>query len=796
MRSGHFSVAKRGLSIFLAGSFLLSVSACKKKKKNSESDDSGMYTSDTEVVRETDPFFSLVTKDLSFPFDADKEIESFHTEDPIILGNLIVVEYCIRYKMTPEDQKKASDMSDDESWAFFQSFSKEGKALFDMDGNYIRDLSESDEDQKEDERASLYGVQTAVTGADGKNYAIYNRYTDMGFRSYLCTLSDQGDPDEGVLLDGEYIFTNESKLLVTSEGKILIGEFESLFLFQKDGSLINVATCDGFQGNILVQDGKYYATGVRNTDPANPFVVTTFIREIDLGSGELIGPEIKCSDVYTMRAFQGSSYLLDNNGVKKIDLLESANNRYVMEWNQTDYDPANLYFRDMQVLSDDEFVFIKHIYGSYDFTGDQVDHLTLVRLTRMDKNPYAGRPIIKMACYGENNVMDYVVSYNTDPDSKNRIIFHDYSQDVDPDWPNVQKSASVADTVYQAMVSGTGPDILVNFGYFSQFNTDDVLVDLNTLIDDKDSNIKREDYYDNILRAAETNGKLYQIPLTYRISGLLGNADLLGEPTNWDCRAFCEKMKTIPGDLRIFEDMEYKYFFPDLFSYSAKSLIDYETDTVDFDSDGFRDFLTLMKDYGNLSDAYVFYDSWGLYADNMQLFIPAIIENPESYARYMNIRKGNDKIYPVPSVGGQGLTAEVTLSMAISKFSPHQEEAWDFIRFMMEKDEQVRLGFKQAYFPIHKEALQISNQTRVEEFAERQKKLSENGQWVQEYDVTDETAKAIVELVERISSIRSTDPDIMNIILEDAPGFFTGQRTVEDVSKTIQNRATTVVQER
>ena len=162
----------------------------------------------------------------------------------------------------------------------------------------------------------------------------------------------------------------------------------------------------------------------------------------------------------------------------------------------------------------------------------------------------------------------------------------------------------------------------------------------------------------------------------------------------------------------------------------------------------------------------------------------------------MNIRKGNDKIYPVPSVGGQGLTAEVTLSMAISKFSPHQEEAWDFIRFMMEKDEQVRLGSKQAYFPIHKEALQISNQTRVEEFAERQKKLSENGQWVQEYDVTDETAKAIVELVERISSIRSTDPDIMNIILEDAPGFFTGQRTVEDVSKTIQNRATTVVQER
>ncbi len=788
MKAGHSSAARRVVSIFLAGSFLISLSACKKKKKASET-----KTLETKVVEETDPFFSLQKKDLSFPFDAEKEIETFQVEDPVILGKLIAVQYNLRYKMTQEELKKYSNMSSDDAWAFYQSFTKSGKALFDMDGNYLRDLGNS---ESGDEGTNINGFQTAAEGADGKVYAIYNRPSDTGLRSFLCVMSDRGEPDEGVLLNVDCLFSFESQLMVTAEGKILVGSYESLYIFQKDGSLLNNVSCDGFQGNLLAQDGKYYAKGTRNTNPENLFEVSEFIQEIDLSNGKLVGQEIKCTNGNSLRSFHGYSYRLDNNGVKKVDLLNSANDRYVMEWSQTDYDPGIIYFREMNVLSDDEFVFIKHIYGSYETTGDQVDHLTLARLNRMEKNPYAGKPVISIACYGPDNVMDYVVSYNTDANSKNRIILHDYSQDVDPDWPNVQKAASVADTVYQAMLSGNGPDILANFGSFSQFNTDEVLLDLNTLIDDKNSNIRREDYYDNILRAAETNGNLYQIPLTYRICGLLGNADLLGEPTNWDCRAFCEKMKTLSVDLQVFEKMEYKYFFPDLFSYSAKNLIDYEKDQVNFDSDGFRDFLTLMKDYGELSDAYTFYDSWGLYAENLQIFIPVIIENPESYARYMNIRKGNDRIYPMPSVDGQGLSAEVCLSMAISKFSTHQEEAWDFIRFMMEKDEQVRLSSQDTLFPIHKEALQISNQTRVDKFAERQKKQAENGQWVQEYDVTDETAKSIVGLVERISGIRATDPDIMNIILEEAPGYFTGQRTAEDVSKTIQNRATIVVRER
>ena len=39
-------------------------------------------------------------------------------------------------------------------------------------------------------------------------------------------------------------------------------------------------------------------------------------------------------------------------------------------------------------------------------------------------------------------------------------------------------------------------------------------------------------------------------------------------------------------------------------------------------------------------------------------------------------------------------------------------------------------------------------------------------------------------------------PSVMMIVNEEAPGYFEGQRSIEDVCKYIQNRATTVVNER
>ena len=56
--------------------------------------------------------------------------------------------------------------------------------------------------------------------------------------------------------------------------------------------------------------------------------------------------------------------------------------------------------------------------------------------------------------------------------------------------------------------------------------------------------------------------------------------------------------------------------------------------------------------------------------------------------------------------------------------------------------------------------------------------------------------EALLKVIEGIRESCSSDPTAMMIIQEEAPGYFTGDRTVDEVIKIIQKRSKAVVQER
>ncbi|MEE3351867.1 MAG: hypothetical protein VZR13_05615, partial [Saccharofermentanaceae bacterium] len=62
--------------------------------------------------------------------------------------------------------------------------------------------------------------------------------------------------------------------------------------------------------------------------------------------------------------------------------------------------------------------------------------------------------------------------------------------------------------------------------------------------------------------------------------------------------------------------------------------------------------------------------------------------------------------------------------------------------------------------------------------------------------MNEEHVTLILNMVESIHGSCSSDPSALMIIQEEAPGYFTGQRTLDDVVNIIQKRAATVVQER
>ena len=142
--------------------------------------------------------------------------------------------------------------------------------------------------------------------------------------------------------------------------------------------------------------------------------------------------------------------------------------------------------------------------------------------------------------------------------------------------------------------------------------------------------------------------------------------------------------------------------------------------------------------------------------------------------------------------------------MSITSSAQDPELAWDFISNFLKEDVQKEISFYTCTIPVNRHAFDSNCKTEIEVNSTFVKELKEDaakypdkvGDIDNYMEFNEVDQKELTKLIEGVSQSEKSDTDVENIILEEAPGFFSGQRTVEDVCKNIQNRATTVVQER
>ena len=64
------------------------------------------------------------------------------------------------------------------------------------------------------------------------------------------------------------------------------------------------------------------------------------------------------------------------------------------------------------------------------------------------------------------------------------------------------------------------------------------------------------------------------------------------------------------------------------------------------------------------------------------------------------------------------------------------------------------------------------------------------------FPATDDDINELREIIKGVKASYHTDAAVMDVIKEEAPGYFTGSRSAEEVLKNIDNRALLIVQER
>ena len=803
------SSGKRIIALGLIASLAFSSFACGKKKKEKKK----------EFVTEDDAYFTATSAEINYEYKSDQKLQYSEASTTKIIGNSVVVGYENLYEFPDHVRERFENLIDPTEEEIYelseiaQKYFERGLAVYDFDGKQVTDIK-------------LPYNSELLNFAEGREGTIICMVRNIDFetldeKNALCIYSAEGLQTESIDLPEDVQGWVED-ILVTKDGKFLLVDYGMVQVISPQGELLGEWKEDNFYGDLVEVDDKYYVIiPVYDEDTYN---VTYYYQEFDPSEADVKGKRKTLDMLFSgiMSGGDGKCYCLDGNGIQMID-MESGKKEEFLNWDSTDVNYTSYSEESVKVMSKDRVAFLRTDYQLDKISGEWDAKTVVVTLTRTEKNPHAGKKYIDLGIIGvpSDDLLDYIIHYNTTEGNKARIRVIDYTSGVEIADTYLDQQTSLSDKVYLEMLGGTGPDILVNFSCFSQFNSEEVLVDLNTYVDGPNG-LNREEYFDNVLSAFEDKNKLFQIPVCFDIQGLIGNREMIGERSGWTYSEFHQIVEDLPSVVTVMDKVRYNDILNSLLSVSMLSFIDYSKKETYFDGDEFRQLLLIAKEYG--TDRPKYYEDHTQSIDDVILSIDDTLSDDDSPEDRMNegmlalmeayvyniyqysenraILNGETIYIGMPSPDGTGVSAEPILTLAISAFSSSKDEAWDFIRHLFDEDSQYTYSKSLGSIPLNRKAFDRINE---EEIAENQQMIADYEAYKQEYGedyltyymrISKEDADGFRELVENVSTITSSDPAVLSIIEEEAAAYFYDEKSAEDVCRVIQNRTSTIVHER
>ena len=304
---------------------------------------------------------------------------------------------------------------------------------------------------------------------------------------------------------------------------------------------------------------------------------------------------------------------------------------------------------------------------------------------------------------------------------------------------------------------------------------------------------------------------MYQIPVCIDIAGFVANGELIGARSGWTCSEFDQVVGKLPENVQVLAELSREDLLETILSNSMNSFIDYEKKEVFFDGEEFKQVLETAKKYGFSVSEETDYVTLPL--DDPELAKSATEKMDEGKLALLNTyiytltqicinrRLCNEKAIFVgyPSADGSGMSARPRMTLGISAYSNYTKEAWDFIRFMFNYDEQVTHSQYFSSIPLSRSAFHKCNQDEMERNAMLRQEIidldldEEDFRWL---DCTEQDEEEYRKLVESVSTIYLTDQEIMDEIRTGAAFFFSDKKDIEEVVTEIQAAATDIVKGR
>ena len=477
----------------------------------------------------------------------------------------------------------------------------------------------------------------------------------------------------------------------------------------------------------------------------------------------------------------------------------------VLNWLSCDINGDSVGSQSMRVSKDGTITGV-----TFDYSGG-IPEGQIFTLTRVPADSLPKKQVLTVAQLEYNpdyQLTNRMVRFNRAHDDV-RLEYLDYSQ------YNTETDLSVGMTKFNTEVmAGNLPDIIPTRQIaYRQIASKGLLEDLYPYIDN-DSELKREDFFPNLLSALEVNGGLYQVVSGFSVETLSGAASIVGDTPGWTYDEFNEALARMPEGCTPLEPYVTRdQVLSSLLYADMDSFVDWTSGKVSFESDNFKQLLEFVKQFPadyNWEEHDTTESTQDLLRQGRQMLTQTYLYGLDAIL-WNDVNFGGKSTYiGWPTSDGVGSIMRFENGFAMSKTCSNKDAAWEFFRSMLTEDGQANLYTIPSNRHVFDKQLKDYMTPRYVKDADGNYKLDENGEkieesrggWVDEngeehhiYAMTQEQADEIINVIETCTKVASYETSIFDIVNEQAQAYFADQRSLDEVVHLIQSKANIYVNE-
>ena len=747
-------------------------------------------------------WYNAKTVKLELRFD-QAEYESLYSSFVGIAGDKAVVSVSYQ-KLLPSDFDYVKDDISEYQGDTFE--------IYDLDGKYIKSYLWSDIQEQE----GIQGFPSGRTGVAGDKIVIptltYDASNDSSVVVYYFDIESgkiTGSYDNGQT--GQYLmeYISSGGYNAFLYGKF--GDYESarLDIVSEDSSVKTIE---------LKGENAIWTESWRLIEMGDAKILVPFTREgadknhsmgffaVDLKTAtcEEITDDLEWaggySGLYSASYVDGNGSLSsDEDGLFKFDMNAKTTERIL------DYDRcnANLYMlRNMKLYSTegDKYVFA----GEY-FMDDYMKLTTqsaVVILEKAAEDPTAGKQEITLASF---DTLDYqtaeaVLVFNEGSGGYHISYDPQYNLDnfmdsaADPDTADLQAKMALLDKIKIDIQAGEGPDIIMNGLPYTVSLDSSLFMDLS-------GSISSDDLFGNVIDACKTDGKLYNVPLTFNVAGICTDSSKVEEgQTGFTYDEYKEFVSSVCNGNDPIE-MEQTEYFLNCYCLMGSRFTG-ANGAPDFSSDE----LTALAEYVHDNVYYIAPPEEEIEIETVDEDNSAVYTEFHSimeYIGYFDHVQNDLVVLGMPSSDRLGPSLKITNSVAVSASTDCKDGCLEFAKSLLTDGVQEGYGKNALNTPVNIAAYETSSSAMIAQYNKLRETMISIGMNAYELKqmgmmcAVDENAIAnYAEIIKTASVVIRSDPAIAMIVREEIPAYLGGQKSLDEVVEIINNRVNTYVSER